>query len=277
MTLSQHERTKQQETKAIVCYEDAYEPSEYITTELGETWFGGQKAYVKQATIHHDGHVDFTLVYGEDENTEVTLPTRTKNLHIIIDTTSYTTIISVLSEPNIYDTYYWILWNDGDPSEVCQEIMIPAGTVYQVDLVDEMNPVIDVKFNYSDVSLADWHVTYNDNAPLTATIDCPAVPPVPPAVPAATTMIGASQSSDCAPILVCWNPVGDATYYALYRNPGFSLENAWVLIDSTVNTCYNDTNQCDQAGYTFTYKVQACNISGCSADSDTTSHGVMCL
>ena len=270
-------RTKQQEIKAIVCYEDAYEPTDYITTELGETWFSGQKAYVKQATIHHDGHIDFTLLYGEDEDSEVVLPTRTKSLHIIIDTSSYTEIISVLSEPNIYDTYYWIFWNDSVVGEVCQEIMIPAGTIYQEDVADLAEIFASIKFNLTDSSLTGWHVIYNDNAPITATLDCPAVPPVPPAVPAATTMIGAGQLSDCAVINVSWNASALATYYVLYRNPDFSLANNWVVIDNTVNTYYDDPNQCDQAGYTFTYKVKACNISGCSADSDTTSHDVMCL
>lgn len=270
-------KIKQQQIKAVVCYGDDYDPNDYITTKLGETWFAGQKASVKEATLYPDGRVDFNLLYGEDRNSEVVIPPTSKNLHIIIDTTSYTVVISVLSEPNIYDTYYWILWNDGDGTEVCQEIMIPAGTVYQSDLVEELSPVIDVKFNYSHASLDDWTVTYNDNAPMTATVDCPAGEPDPPDVPEPTTMIGASQSSDCAPILVGWNASGGATYYALFRNPGFSLEDDWVLIDSTVNTYTYDSNQCDAAGYTFRYKVQACNIAGCSADSDETNHGVMCM
>ena len=270
-------KTKQQEIKAIVCWEDGYDPNDYITTELGEDWFGGQKGFVEESALHPDGRIDFRLLYGEDKNTDVELPTRTKNLHIIIDTSSYTEIISVLSEPNVYDTYYWILWNDGVVGEVCQEIMIPAGTVYQEDVSDLAEIFASIKFNLTDSSLTGWHVIYNDNAPITATLDCPAVPPVPPAVPAATTMIGAGQLSDCAVINVSWNASALATYYQLYRNPDFSLANNWVLIDSTVNTYYDDPNQCDQAGYTFTYKVKACNISGCSADSDTTSHDVMCL
>ena len=270
-------KTKEQEVNAIVCYEDGYDPNDAITTELGETYFGGLKGQVKQATIYPDGRVNFNLLYGEDRNTEVVLPIRTKNLRIIIDTSSYTEIVSILSEPNIYDTYYWILWNDSVVGEVCQEIMIPAGTTYQEDLSDLTEPFASIKFNYSDASLSGWTITYNDNAPMTATIDCPAVPPVPPAPPAATTMIGAGQTSDCAPVHVSWNASATATYYVLYRKPDFGLADNWVVIDSTVNTYYDDVNQCDQVGVMMTYKVKACNIAGCSADSDETSHEIICL
>ena len=272
-------KIKQHEIKAVVCYEDNYDPNDYITTELGETYFGGQKGYVRQATIHPDGHVEFSLLYGEDKDTEVELPTRSKNLHVIIDTSSYTEIVSILSEPNIYDTYYWIFWNDGAVGEICQEIMIPAGTVYQEDVADLAEPFASIKFNFDDASLTGWTKIYNDNADIVASDpgDCPAVPPVPPAPPAATTMIGASQTTDCAPVHVSWNASAGATYYVLYRRPDFSLANNWVVIDSTTNTWYDDSNQCNAAGETFTYKVKACNIAGCSADSDETSWDVLCM
>jgi hypothetical protein len=272
-------KLKKQPVNAIVCYEDDYSPEDYITTELGETYFGGEKGYVESATIHPEGKVEFSLLYGPDKDTAVVMPPRSKNLHVVIDTSSYTEIISILSEPNIYDTYYWIFWNDGAVGEICQEIMIPAGTVYQEDLADLAEPFASIKFNFDDASLSGWTKIYNDNSPIVASDpgDCPAVPPVPPAPPAATTMIGASQTTDCAPVHVSWNASALATYYVLYRRPDFSLNNNWVVIDSTVNTYYDDTNQCDQAGYTFTYKVQACNIAGCSADSDETTWDVLCM
>ncbi len=272
-------KTKQQPIGAIVCYEDAYNPVDYITTELGETWFGGQKGYVKQATIHPDGKVEFDLLYGADKNIDVELPDRSKNLHVVIDTSSYTEIISILSEPNIYDTYYWIFWNDGAVGEICQEIVIPAGTVYQEDLADLAEPFASIKFNFDDASITGWIKIYNDNSPIVNSDpgDCPAVPPVPPAPPDPTTMIGAAQTVDCDPIHVSWNASALATYYVLYRKPDFSLNDNWVVIDSTVNTYYDDSNQCNAAGYTFTYKVQACNIAGCSADSDETSWDILCM
>ena len=57
-------KTKQQEIGAIVCYGDGYDPVDYITTELGETWFGGQKGYVKQATNIQTGRLSL-LFYME--------------------------------------------------------------------------------------------------------------------------------------------------------------------------------------------------------------------
>lgn len=62
-----------QECFAIVCPSDNYDPNDYITTELGETWFGGVKAYVKSSQLKPSGEMKFNLVYGvpENENTGV--------------------------------------------------------------------------------------------------------------------------------------------------------------------------------------------------------------
>ena len=134
-------RTKSQEVSASVCYEDNYDPNDYITTELGETWFGGQKGYVKQAIIRHDGRVDFNLLYGEDRNETPTPVTKYKTLHCIIDLPRY--VYSYLSEPNLVDTYYVVLFDDGEETEECLEISIPAGTVYQQDIADVEHTTID--------------------------------------------------------------------------------------------------------------------------------------
>jgi len=272
-------KLKKQPVSAVVCYEDDYSPEDYITTELGEEYFGGEKGYVETATIHPDGKVEFSLLYGPDTDEAVMMPPKSKNLHIIIDAPSYTLIVSVLSEPNIYDTYYWIFWNDGVAGEICQEIMIPAGTVYQEDLAALAEIFVSIKFNLEDPSLSGWTVVYNDNESIVFSDigDCPDELPPAGDPPEATTMIGASQPSDCAPILVGWQPVGGATYYALFRNPDFGLNANWELIGSTPDTLYEDANQCDAAGYVFAYKVQACNIAGCSADSNTIYHGVLCM
>ena len=88
-------KIKQQEIKAVVCYEDAYDPNDYITTELGETWFGGQKGYVKTASIKPSGEVTFNLLYGEDKDTSVVMPERVKTLHVVIDD-AYANIYSYL-------------------------------------------------------------------------------------------------------------------------------------------------------------------------------------
>lgn len=261
-------KTKQQEIGAIVCYGDGYDPVDYITTELGETWFGGQKGYVKQATIHPDGKVEFTLLYGEDKNTEVELPERLKTIHCVTDG-SYTTVTTYLSEPSLVDLYYWLWFNDDADPSACMEIEILAGTTYQVDNIIYANPVVSVKFNISD--LIGWSFSWNDNAPVNTTTDCGAA--VPPAVPAATTMIAASQLSNCAKVDVSWNASAGATYYKLYRSQDGGV---FSFVDNIMGTSYEDFWAGLQDGSTFEYKVQCCSGGGCSADSDTKTVITLC-
>ena len=56
-------KNKLQETAIVYCYE--FDPSQYITTELGETYLGGEKGHVEKATIHPDGKINLELVYGD--------------------------------------------------------------------------------------------------------------------------------------------------------------------------------------------------------------------
>jgi len=60
-------KTRKQDTNMIYC--DDFDPKKYITTELGETYFGGIKGYVKTATIQPDGLIKLSLIYGQEENT----------------------------------------------------------------------------------------------------------------------------------------------------------------------------------------------------------------
>jgi hypothetical protein len=59
-------KIRQQECSMVNCYE--FVPDEYITTELGETYLGGAKGYVKNANIHPDGRIELSLLYGDAEN-----------------------------------------------------------------------------------------------------------------------------------------------------------------------------------------------------------------
>ena len=267
-------KTKQQEIKAVICYEDNYHPEDIITTELGETWLAGQKATVRQATIHPDGSVEFTLLYGEDKNEDVELPEKIKTIHCIIDE-SFTVIKSLLSEPNTVDTYYWVWFNDDADPSACQEVIIPAGTVYQEDLIIYPNPVVSVKFNVSHYSLDGWVFVYNDNDDVNHCDDgdCGDGGDPPPAIPAATTMIAASQLSTCAKVDVSWNASVGATYYKLFRSQDGA---AFVLMDSVFGTSYEDFWAGIQDGSEFVYKVQACSGGGCSADSDTKTVITLC-
>ncbi len=59
-------KTKQQEVSIVYC--DTFDPSEEITTELGETYFDGAKAIVDNAEISPMGVVKLKLLYGPPDN-----------------------------------------------------------------------------------------------------------------------------------------------------------------------------------------------------------------
>lgn len=63
------QKTKQQQCSAIICAD--YDPSDEITTELGETYFGGAKAIVQHSELRPTGEVKFNLLYGPADNAEV--------------------------------------------------------------------------------------------------------------------------------------------------------------------------------------------------------------
>ena len=90
------QKTKQQECFAIVCPDDDYDPVDYITTELGETWFLGEKAKVKQSSLNPSGEMKFTLLYGpaDNENTGVVI-----GKGILVVQTDKDTFKATLTEP----------------------------------------------------------------------------------------------------------------------------------------------------------------------------------
>ena len=62
------QKTKLQQIPAIVCPSDNYDPANYITTELGETWFGGIKGIVSRSELKPSGEMKFELIYGPANN-----------------------------------------------------------------------------------------------------------------------------------------------------------------------------------------------------------------
>ena len=55
-------KTKQQECSIILC--GTFDPTQYVTTELGEVYFGGDKGFVEKAVIKPYGEINLTLNYG---------------------------------------------------------------------------------------------------------------------------------------------------------------------------------------------------------------------
>jgi hypothetical protein len=247
-------KTKIQEIKAIVCYEDNYDPLDYITTDLGETFFGGQKGYVKSANISPTGQVTFNLLYGADTNEDVVIPSPPKIMDIFTTTDD---IYIYLSEPSTFDIYLWIFID----STTCQALVIPSGSTYFTDALDETYDTT-MEFNLSDPSLNDWNFTWNDG-PLPETSDCPAAPDPPPAAPAISSII---QSAPCGDVVITWTAPAGATYYKLDRFPDGEMADFWNPIYVGSANHYDDVEAGNTGGTLFTYRVRAGNLSGESAN-----------
>ncbi len=269
-----------QEINAIICEPhdtDEYDPQDYITTELGETYLGGLKGYVEKAVIKPYGEVNFTLKYGPADNEDEGVPEEDKVLNVIVVGLD---VYSYLSEPNIYDTYYSIWTNESeDPDDVCDEIMIPAGVMYQEDLITQPNPIVEISFNFTDPSLTGWICTVDGSTTYETHTDgeCGAGSPPPPAVPDIPVIIGHSQATTCGPVHICWTTEVGATYYVLQRKPSIAGGDWWETQYIGSSYCYDDYDAGTKEGTTFYYRVKACNISGCSDYSaEYTVDDIMC-
>ena len=114
------QKTKTQEHNAILCTD--FDPKDYITTELGETYFGGIKAYVDKAVVKPYGEVNFTLVYGPAENDQTEIADEEVNENFV----------TASSENLVFDY-------DDDTSSEYQEVLISmfaASEPFTVDLTD---------------------------------------------------------------------------------------------------------------------------------------------
>lgn len=65
-------KTKKQVCSAIIC--EDYDPSDEITTELGETYFDGAKAKVDVSRLNPSGQISFDLLYGPADNENTGVP-----------------------------------------------------------------------------------------------------------------------------------------------------------------------------------------------------------
>lgn len=257
-------KTKKQDIKAIVCYEDGYLPEDYITTELGEEYFDGQKGYVNNAIIHPDGSVEFSLIYGEDKNTVPPISTY-KVINIVVNLSG--SVIVTLSEPNIVDTYFSLLFDEGDPAEECLGVVIPAGTVYQSETTLSAHTVLTGMYG-NDPSLSGWVVVLNGLLVHTYIADCGA-PPAPPAfAPTMPILYGATQSAQWESVHIHWTIPADTTYFNIYRN----IEGALYKLIATVPGTWDEYDDAlgmdhDYINVELCYKIKACNVVGCSVDS----------
>ena len=97
-------KTKKQEVSIIYC--DTFDPSEEITSELGETYFDGAKAVVDKAEISPVGVIKLDLLYGPPDNDDSGTDVFPKVVQIVEKfhySPRYSTFYLTLSELSLVD------------------------------------------------------------------------------------------------------------------------------------------------------------------------------
>lgn len=119
------QKNMQQDTFAIVCPADSFDPADEITTELGETYLSSVKATVKTADLNPNGEMKLSLLYGPAANTNTGV---TESKGIYIEQTGDDTFVCTLTEPapvgNITLDLYAIIY-DAVASEICSGVLTP--------------------------------------------------------------------------------------------------------------------------------------------------------
>jgi hypothetical protein len=143
------QKTKEQECFAIICPDTGYDPNDLITTELGETWFGGEKAQVHRGELKPSGEMKFTLRYGPEDNENTG-----------IEDTKTIKVIEVGDLLNTQCTYYFLFSHPADAALVadppqiriqCQDATLTSCTT------GWFTPVVNLG-DYSTSVVADWCV-----------------------------------------------------------------------------------------------------------------------
>lgn len=260
---------KQQEINAVVCEE--IDPEDCLITELGMNYLDSLPAYVEKAVMKPYGEMNFVLLYGEVETYNPGIPALNKSFNINV---TILELVIELSEPNIYDIYFSVWTND----DTCDLFMVPAGTMYQEELLTQINPIVSIKWNLSHSSLSGWIKTINESTTFdtASNAECSNGEPEDPSVPDVPSILGVGQLTTCGPLIINWTSEVGATYYVLQRKPDYSGGDTWESVYGGVATTYNDDQAGVQDGVTFIYRVAAGNISGLSAYSAEESNTAMC-
>ena len=172
------QKNKQQEVLAKVCREDNYDPRDYITTELGEIHFLGEKASVMRSELKPSGEMRFLLLYGETNLSGESEPEPLVMLIIedlLLHNNSYVRVYLSAAAP--YDMTFWIWVNETN----CDEFVILTGEMFHEELITAnigMDPIEygDLKYNLHHSSLDGWEISYWGNeAPYADHVDFPLI------------------------------------------------------------------------------------------------------
>ena len=106
------QKNKSQDCFAIVCPSDNYDPSDYITTELGEDYLSGQKAKVINSELRPSGEMKFQLGYSEPGAVQVPIVDSKWILIIEGDCGELTAILSEAADADLSIVIKHIVYDD---------------------------------------------------------------------------------------------------------------------------------------------------------------------
>lgn len=145
VTFYSAKKIRQQECSIIYCSD--FDPGQYLTTELGETYLDGAKGYVDKAVIKPYGEINLTLLYGpapvepepeEEDKTMIITEVKTNNTP---QTTYYITMNRV--ETVDLTVSIWLTCMDASYN-TCETVpvstVIPAGSLTGTIVVDWCYP-----------------------------------------------------------------------------------------------------------------------------------------
>lgn len=171
-------KVKRQKCNAILC--DTLDPMNEVITELGETYFLGERARIEGAVIKPYGETEFDLIYGPEDNTPTALPSTEAALVLTLiegtgpghahyyaylsETSPIPLVIS--ASPVVYETDEYPLFPD--PAAAPQTWTIPDSVTnddydFSLDAVIGPNSCYVMNWDLTDASLTGWTIIIQPN------------------------------------------------------------------------------------------------------------------
>lgn len=127
------QKTKRQSCSIVICLD--FDPEDEITTELGETYFGGAKALVENASLHPTGELNLSLLYGPADNPAVFPPAQkwARLEQITCDHWHATFSETPTTAPTVNFKYY--IYESDHSTEHCSDLV---GVDWDLSAVDNL-------------------------------------------------------------------------------------------------------------------------------------------
>jgi hypothetical protein len=166
------QKTKLQPTFAIVCPSDNFDPSDEVTTELGESW--GVKGKVKDSSLNPNGEMKLSLIYGPPDNEQTPIENE-KTILIVTEpnnydenTNAFSAYLSIPSGADIDILIRETIYNSDDSVHCTggwETWTIPSGSSvdnFVLNICAYMQDVIGgrIEFEFDTTDAVGWTVTY---------------------------------------------------------------------------------------------------------------------